>query len=119
MITDDLKNPSNLYKALMQKRVYKILLVCSAYDAYIIEDDGRIDEQIFNEYVSLNLRYPPFFVIVNSAKAAFKELETGDIDLVISMLSIRGMDLFDFAKNVKKNYKDCLLYTSPEPTRPY
>ncbi|MBN2891473.1 MAG: phosphoenolpyruvate synthase [Bacteroidales bacterium] len=106
MTVEPLKYSSIVYKQLMQKRVYKVLLVCSSYDAYIIEEDGRIDEQIFNEYVSLNLRYPPFFVIVHSAKAAFKELEHGDIDLVITMLSIRGMDLFEFAKKVKKNYEE-------------
>ena len=44
---------------LMTKRIYNILLIASKYDAFILEEDGRVDEQIFNEYVSLNLRYPP------------------------------------------------------------
>ncbi len=49
------------FDLLMQKRIVKILLICSSYDAYMLEEDGRIDEQIFNEYVALNLRQPPRF----------------------------------------------------------
>lgn len=106
---EPLKYSPKVYKTLMQNRIYKVLLVCSSYDAYIIEEDGRIDEQIFNEYVSLNLRYPPYFEIVHSAKSAFKKLQNGDIDLIISMLSIRGMDLFEFAKKVKQEYEEIPL----------
>ncbi len=43
----------------MQKRIHRVLIICSNYDNYMLEEDGRVDEQIFNEYVSLNLRYPP------------------------------------------------------------
>ena len=57
---------------LMQNRINKVLIVCSNYDFYMLEEDGRIDERIFNEYTSLNLRYPPNFVHANSAKRAIK-----------------------------------------------
>ena len=40
----------------MQKRIHRVLVICSNYDNYMLEEDGRIDEQIFNEYASLNLR---------------------------------------------------------------
>ena len=50
---------------LMNKRIYNVLMVASRYDMFMLEDDGRVDEQIFNEYVSLNLRYPPRFTQVN------------------------------------------------------
>ena len=46
---------------LMMGRIYNILLIASKYDAFMLEEDGRIDELIFNEYTSLNLRYPPRF----------------------------------------------------------
>ncbi len=105
MELEDLKYSPVIYKNLMQKRIYKVLIVCSSYDAFIIEEDGRIDEQIFNEYVALNLRYPPEFIVVHSAKAAFKELEKGDIDLIITMPSMRGMDIFEFAEKSKEHYK--------------
>lgn len=106
----DIKNKfhhdRSVYKRLMQKRIHKILLVCSSYDAFILEEDGRIDEHIFNEYVSLNLRYPPFFIRVPSAKEAFIEIGKEEVDLVIAMQSVSDMDLFDFVKKVKKENKD-------------
>jgi len=89
---------------LMQKRIHKVLLICSGYDAFMLDEDGRIDEQIFNEYVSLNLRYPPQFIHVETSEEALQVLEMDQIDLVITMLSIGGMDPFSMAKKVKESY---------------
>ena len=61
------------FNLLMQMRIWKVLLICSNYDAFMLEEDGRIDEQIFNEYVSLNLRYPPVFIQAGSAREAFHQ----------------------------------------------
>ena len=94
------------FKLLMQRRIYKVLLICSNYDSYMLEEDGRIDEQIFKEYVSLNLRYPPVFIQANSASKAFKILESENIDLVISMLSVRETDAFQLSNQVKSIYPD-------------
>jgi len=94
------------FDRLMQKRIYKVLLICSAYDAFLLEEDGRIEEQIFNEYVSLNLRYPPQIIHVKTADKAFEVLENDNIDLVITMLSVGGMDPFMMAKKVKKSYEE-------------
>ncbi|MQY78579.1 MAG: response regulator, partial [Bacteroidetes bacterium] len=94
------------FSLLMQKRIYKVLLICSNYDAYMLEEDGRIDEQIFNEYVSLNLRYPPTFVQTNSDKDAIEILKNENIDLVISMLSLGGFDMFELARKIKKQYPE-------------
>src|SRR6056297_1127086 len=95
-----------MFKALMQKRIYRALLICSNYDAYMVEEDGRIDEQIFKEYVSLNLRYPPVFVQANSASKAFEILNEGNIDLVISMLSVRETDTFQLSNKVKASFPE-------------
>jgi CheY-like chemotaxis protein len=92
------------FNLLMQKRINRVLLICSSYDAYMLEEDGRIDEQIFNEYVSLNLRQPPSFVHTDSAKKAFQILETEQIDLVIEMLSIPDIDTFALAHKIKAKY---------------
>lgn len=92
------------FNLLMQKRIHKVLLICSNYDAYMLEEDGRIDEQIFNEYVSLNLRYPPTFVQTDNAKDAFRILEEESIDLVISMLSLGKTDTFELAKKIKTRH---------------
>ncbi|MFH0841082.1 MAG: PEP/pyruvate-binding domain-containing protein [Bacteroidota bacterium] len=92
------------FNLLMQKRIYKVLIICSNYDNYMLEEDGRIDEQIFNEYVSLNLRYPPIFVQTDNADDAFGMLQAGDVDLVISMVSLKGTDVFALAKRIKEQY---------------
>ena len=55
------------FNLLMQKRIHRVLVICSNYDNYMLEEDGRIDEQIFNEYASLSLRYPPTFVQTDNA----------------------------------------------------
>ncbi|MBP7849216.1 MAG: phosphoenolpyruvate synthase [Lentimicrobiaceae bacterium] len=89
---------------LMKKRIYHVLLISSAYDAFMLEDDGRIDEQIFNEYVALNLRYPPQFIQVHTEMEAFEVLEEEKIDLIITMLSPEDSDSFALAKRMKNKY---------------
>ncbi len=89
---------------LMKKRIYHVLLVSSSYDAFILEGDGRIDEQIFNEYVALNLRYPPQFMITHSNQEAFEILDNESIDLIIIMLSADNVGTFDLAKRIKNKY---------------
>ena len=54
------------FASLMKSRIYNILLVASKYDAFMLEEDGRIDEQIFNEYTALNLRYAPRFTLAST-----------------------------------------------------
>ncbi len=92
------------FSDLMQKRIYKVLIICSNYDFFMLEEDGRIDEQIFNEYVSLNLRYPPIFIHANSSNEAFRILGKENIDLVITMLSVGDLDAFELSKRIKKVY---------------
>mgnify|MGYP001491061878 CR=1 FL=1 len=93
------------FNLLMQNRIRRVLVICSSYDFFMLEEDGRIDEHIFNEYVSLNLRYPPVFVHADSAKKAFSILDSGDrIDLIIEMLSIGDFDTFELAKQLKGKY---------------
>lgn len=93
------------FDLLMQKRIHRVLIICSNYDNYMLEEDGRIDEQIFNEYVSLNLRYPPTFIQTDNADDAFRILADGNIDLVIAMLSVKGTEVFTLAKQIKKLYE--------------
>ena len=92
------------FNLLMKRRIYQILLISSTYDSFMLEEDGRIDETIFMEYVSLNLRYPPQFLKVTSEEEAFEVLEDKRIELVISMLNIEKTDTFDLAMRIKKQY---------------
>ncbi|KAB2869427.1 MAG: response regulator, partial [Bacteroidales bacterium] len=94
------------FDKLMQKRIYKVLLICSSYDAFMLEEDGRIDEQIFNEYVSLSLRYPPVFIQAHTAREVLKVLQEERIDLIISMLNVGEIDTFNLAKMLKARHPD-------------
>lgn len=92
------------FNLLMKRRIYQILLISSTYDSFMLEEDGRIDETIFMEYVSLNLRYPPQFLKVTSEEEAFEVLEDKRVELVISMLNIEKTDTFDLAIRIKQKY---------------
>lgn len=92
------------FHMLMKNRLMNVLLVCSVYDAFMLEEDGRIDEQIFNEYTALNLRYPPLIIKASTAEQAFEHLNTRYFDLVITMLNIGETDAFELAKSIKSKY---------------
>ena len=94
------------FDKLMQHRIINVLLVCSNYDAFMLEEDGRIDEQIFTEYVSLNLRYPPKFTQVSTREEAFEYLNERPYDLIIMMLSIDKHDTIGIANEIKSKHQD-------------
>lgn len=94
------------FDLLMQKRIRRVLIICSNYDYYMLEEDGRIDEQIFNEYVSLNLKDPPTFVQTDNEADAFKILSNEKIDLVVFMLSLKGTDIFAISKQIKEKFSN-------------
>jgi len=91
---------------LMKHRIYNVLLYASKYDAFILEEDGRIDEQIFNEYTSLNLRYPPRFTLVSNVEEANEQLRNRSFELIISMPSGDSINPFEWAKDVKAQFPD-------------
>jgi len=91
---------------LMTHRIYNVLLFASKYDAFVLEEDGRIDEQIFNEYTSLNLRYPPRFTLVSTEEEANAQLRERTFELIISMPSGDSINPFEWAKKVKKQFPD-------------
>ena len=79
---------------LMMRRIYSVLIVANPYDAFMLEDDGRVDEKIYNEYMELGLRYPPTFTQVSTTEEAAKVLNTTNIDLVICMPGNADNDAF-------------------------
>ncbi|CCY93069.1 MULTISPECIES: PEP/pyruvate-binding domain-containing protein [unclassified Phocaeicola] len=89
---------------LMTKRIFNVLLVANPYDAFMLEDDGRIDEKIFIEYMNLSLRYPPRFTQVSTEEDAWKQLGNTMFDLVICMPGSDNSDTFDIARQIKGKY---------------
>ena len=91
---------------LMQNRIYNVLLIATKYDAFMLEDDGRVDEQIFNEYTALSLRYPPRFTQVTTEEEALEELSSRSYELIICMPNMDKQDIFAAAKKIKQLYSD-------------
>ncbi len=97
----ELKNAD--YDSLMGFRVRKILMICSNYDAFILEEDGQIETQIYMEYIDLNLSTPPTFVWVQTSAEAREVLQTTvGIDMVICMYNTSDNDVFTLASDLKK-----------------
>ncbi|MCD8079843.1 MAG: phosphoenolpyruvate synthase, partial [Bacteroides sp.] len=90
---------------LMPRRIFNILLIANPYDAFMLEDDGRIDEKIFNEYTSLSLRYPPRFSQVSTEEEALSLLAEISFDLVICMPGTGDNDSFDIGRRIKSLYE--------------
>ena len=86
---------------LMTRRIFNVLIVANPYDAFMLEDDGRVDEKIFDEYMELGMRYPPTFTQVSTTDEANEVLKTTDIDLVICMPGNADNDAFTVAREVK------------------
>ena len=95
------------YDSLMGFRVRRILMICSNYDAFILEEDGQIETQIYNEYIDLNLSTPPTFVWVQTSAQAREVLNTTvGIDMVICMYNVGDNDVFQLAADIKKERKN-------------
>ncbi|MBR1838084.1 MAG: phosphoenolpyruvate synthase [Bacteroidaceae bacterium] len=89
---------------LMNRRIYNIMLLSSKYDAFMLEDDGRVDEEIFNEYTHLGLRYPPRFTQVTTRAEAMELLKERNFELIIVLPNMDKKDIFDEAKEIKAKY---------------
>ncbi|MBR0117661.1 MAG: phosphoenolpyruvate synthase [Prevotella sp.] len=98
---------------LMTHRIFNVLIVANPYDAFMLEDDGRVDEKIFDEYMELGMRYPPTFTQVCTTEEARHVLSTTDIDLVICMPGIADNDAFSVARDIKADFPDlpCVVLT--------
>ena len=94
---------------LMARRVFNVLLVANPYDAFMLEDDGRIDEKIFEEYTRLGLRYPPRFTQVSTPEEATEVLAKMRFELVICMPGTDNSDAFDIGRGIKECFPDTPL----------
>lgn len=91
------------YESLMGFRVRRILMICSNYDAFILEEDGQIETQIYKEYIDLNLSTPPKFVWVQTSAEAREVLQTTvGIDMIICMYNVGDNEVFTLASDLKK-----------------
>lgn len=97
----ELKTPD--YASLIKRRIREILIICSNYDAFILEEDGQIETQIYREYIDLNISNPPRFIWARtSAEAEAIVYRSGAIDMVICMYNAGDKDVFSFARKLKE-----------------
>lgn len=93
---------SSNYESLIHFRVKRILMICSNYDAFIMEEDGRIESRIAQEYLDLNLSNPPSFVWANTADSARKLLDSEQkFDMIMCMYNEHDKDIFPLAEELK------------------
>lgn len=109
--------PRKIYHELMAKKVGEILLVSCPYDAFIMEEEGRLSTRIINEYKGLNLSQPPRLTWASSAKEAFFLLEHRQFDMILAMPGIDGMDIQTFSSQVKKKVPDLPVFLLLHNTR--
>ena len=89
---------------LMNKRIYNILILASRYDTFILEEDGRVEEQIYNEYNALSLSSPPRFTQVTTKEEALQLLRERNFELIICMPNMDHRDTFAEATDIKNHY---------------
>jgi len=116
MIKDKVKGSSDNYynncdyQSLMSNRIRNIMLICNSYDGFSLEEDGRIESQISQEYNELNMSNPPEIKRVKSTIEALELLKTSSkFDLIITMYNVGELDPFSFSKIVKETYPDIAI----------
>ncbi|MDE6653450.1 MAG: phosphoenolpyruvate synthase, partial [Muribaculaceae bacterium] len=94
------------FQKLMQKRILNVLLIASPYDAFMMEEDGRVEEQLFFEYMALNLSLPPRVTKASNVKEALEIMRDKKFDLVIAMPGVDISETFDGATYIKEEHPD-------------
>lgn len=111
------KTPKTPFQDLMANRVREILLICSKYDRFMLEEDGRVEELLFQDYIALGLTSPPKITHAPSAQQARSLLQDQNFDLIITMLNVGDVDVLDMAREIKNQYTSVpLIALTPAAT---
>ena len=116
-IVETRSQKSTDFETLMPWRVRNILLVSSLYDSYTFQEDGRLTESLFSEYLQLNLRYAPNVQRVSNATEALELLRSQKFDLIISMLKIGDLNINEFCREVREIDMEIALVLLANNTR--
>ncbi len=99
-----------VFHELMAKKVTEILLVSSPYDAFIMEEEGRLAERIIHEYRGLNLSRPPMLTWVSSAPEALNALSQKKFDLVITMPQVDETNAVVLGRQIKSKFPELPVF---------
>ena len=115
---DDFDLSYKVFHELMARKVADILLVSSPYDAFIMEEEGRLAERIILEYRGLNLSRPPRLTWVSTAQKALRALTEKSFDLVITMPRLDDMDAYALGRAVKEQRPELPVFMLTHSTGP-
>jgi CheY-like chemotaxis protein len=96
------RSDDEIYHDLMQFKVEEILLVATAYDAFILEEEGKLTELIFSEYHQLNLSSAPRVTSVSFGEEALGLLGERHFDMVILTMRIDEMTPFELSRKIRE-----------------
>ncbi len=108
------------FSYLMLKHIYNVLLICSDYDRFMLEEDGRVEEELYKEYMELGLSTPPKITHTSNEEEALALISRLDFDLVITMLDFhtgRVERLASRIKEIKSGMPVIALAPSPDHRR--
>jgi len=98
------------FETLIRFRVRKVLLVASLYDAFTLEEGGRLTELLLSEYRELNLSEAPHLTRATSGVEALELIEAQPFDLVLTMTRIGDMDTIQMAHRAKAMRPDLPVF---------
>ena len=111
-----LMTASDPFGELMARHIYKVVLLCSEYDQFLIEEDGRVEEELFREYTQLGLSNPPKITYARNIDEVFMLLSTNKFDLVVTMLELGSTSVIECAQAIKNQYPNIpIVALSPSP----
>ena len=94
------------FSNLMLKHIYNVLLICNDYDRFLLEEDGRVEEELYLEYTQLGLNNPPKITHTSTGEEALKLIAERKFELVITMLDLGPESVEQLASSIKVLDKD-------------
>jgi hypothetical protein len=99
-----------VFHELMARKVTDILLVSSPYEAFIMEEEGRLAERIIHEYRGLNLSRPPMLTWASTSAEALSALRQKRFDLVITMPLVDDTDAYALGRTIKDSFPELPVF---------
>jgi len=103
---DKLKYGEDAFHELMRWRIRRVMLVLPHYDAWILEHDAKLSDQIVGEYHQLNLTTVPRLITVSDGEEALQMLKTQPFDLMIIGVRVGELSSGELAEKAKELQKD-------------
>jgi CheY-like chemotaxis protein len=114
--SDDFDLSFKVFHELMARKVTDILLISSPYEAFVMEEEGRLAERIIYEYRGLNLSRPPMLTWVSTARQAMEALSRKKFDLVITLPQVDEIPAYDLGRQIKDIHPELPVYLMIQDT---